>query len=657
MGKVKQSDKSIKKRIIGAFSRSFLITTIAIAVIMGIFSTVLIIQRGTRLKNASADSVVQGTTGWINAQIGRVNLIAETLSYEDYIGSRYDESEAYMADVISENEAAYAYYFGLSDDRCVFSDGWEVPSDYRATERDWYPDAFANPDQTFVSAAYVDADTGRIVVTISKAIVKDGKPVGVFAADFFVDELINMTEALSDVSSFAILVDRDGTVLTHKDKEYVPTADEEGEMIASTYEDVKIPSSLIASSERSYATKNYIYVAEYIEAAGITVVHATSIMHYYGGLVAFFVVYVIVIFVIFKVATKRINKLMVQSLQPMEDLTQVTEDMRNGKLDSSACYETDDEIGVLCKAIEESNSSIKDYIEDVSDKLSNMASGDLTVEVTADYIGDFAPLKDSINNIVNSMKSAIMIISEASNEVNDSAHNVKAGAGSLADDVENVTRIVFEVEQQIDVMQASFAESMRIVEEANALSTTAANNLDEGNESLQNLVGAMNEIMEKSSAISQIIGIINDIAAQTNLLALNASIEAARAGEAGKGFAVVANSVRTLAEETADAAARTTALIAESEVAVKKGNELVSFTTEKMESIVGITNDVNVKIQSVSACIEEENRTVSSMKEAIDTMGDFTSNTQATSEECVALASVLDEQAESMKRAVDKFSI
>ncbi|HEX9081419.1 MAG TPA: methyl-accepting chemotaxis protein [Holophagaceae bacterium] len=69
------------------------------------------------------------------------------------------------------------------------------------------------------------------------------------------------------------------------------------------------------------------------------------------------------------------------------------------------------------------------------------------------------------------------------------------------------------------------------------------------------------DIHEKSLEIEQIVQLITEVADKTNLLALNAAIEAAHAGEAGKGFAVVAEEVRTLSENTKDAAASIAASI------------------------------------------------------------------------------------------------
>jgi methyl-accepting chemotaxis protein len=69
------------------------------------------------------------------------------------------------------------------------------------------------------------------------------------------------------------------------------------------------------------------------------------------------------------------------------------------------------------------------------------------------------------------------------------------------------------------------------------------------------------QLHEKGDEIAQIVQVITDVADRTNLLALNAAIEAAHAGDVGKGFAVVAEEVRTLSENTKDAAASIAATI------------------------------------------------------------------------------------------------
>ncbi len=198
---------------------------------------------------------------------------------------------------------------------------------------------------------------------------------------------------------------------------------------------------------------------------------------------------------------------------------------------------------------------------------------------------------------------------------------------------------------------------MQMAKLSEDLSKQSKKSLEDGYQKIQNLELAMNEINEKSKSIAEILDIINGIAEQTNLLALNASIEAARAGEASRGFAVVSESVRNLSERTAKAALDTTELISQSNLAVEKGIALAEETCAQMKQVVVATEEVNKQISQIAECIVKSSQMTASVTEDMKSVEDFTTNTQATSEECVALAQTLYEQAALMQGNVEKFKM
>ena len=99
---------------------------------------------------------------------------------------------------------------------------------------------------------------------------------------------------------------------------------------------------------------------------------------------------------------------------------------------------------------------------------------------------------------------------------------------------------------------------------------------------VQRSAEASAELIGATGQIGQLVRSISAIADQTNLLALNAAIEAARAGQHGKGFAVVAQEMRTLADQSGDAAARAAELIAQ----VSKRTDVVTQAMQEGAALV-----------------------------------------------------------------------
>ena len=297
------------------------------------------------------------------------------------------------------------------------------------------------------------------------------------------------------------------------------------------------------------------------------------------------------------------------------------------------------------------------YISEIAQVLGEMSDGNLDVEITSEYLGDFVALKEAINNITASLNNVMSEINTAANQVasgtsqvSDGSQEISQGAAEQASSIEELTASITQIAEQT-------RQNAMSADQANEVSTAAKDNAVSGNEQMKMLQQAMEEINESSSNISKIIKVIDDIAFQTNILALNAAVEAARAGVHGKGFAVVAEEVRNLAARSAGAAKETTDMIEGSIKKTQAGTKIADETAQALDRIVEGVQSAVTLVAEIASASNQQASGIREVNKGIEQMSQVVQTNSATSEEAAAAAEELSSQAELLKSMVAQFRL
>jgi len=584
---------------------------------------------------------------------------------DDVIGMLRPSLEA----VLHNSDAQFEIYMGFLDGSALTGSGYQFEYSWWVSyQRAWYQAALTDTTRAHITLPYIDAQTKEMCVSTVRAVMNNGRLIGVIGADIFITDLLKIThEAASEFNGYGFLVSVNGDILIHPDAEFAP--DSEGNfkslvtikngVFADLWKD-------ISASDGTYKYKNASGTVNYYNSARldstgwymVTVLPESVVTQPVTNLLIVVIPIAVAILLaaavlIFMIIKKSITSPLVLLSGFMKKagttgtLTLSAEE--SGRINELS--KNEDEIGQAVAG----SVLFMTHITQVAEKLEVIANGDLNVEIE---------VLSETDTMGKSMKQMVDNLNEMFVEIHDSTRQVSAGSKQVADGAQSLAQGATEQAASIEQLSSSISEvadrtkaNAMTADKTSRLSDTIKQNAEKGSRQMGEMITAVEEINEASKSISKIIKTIDDIAFQTNILALNAAVEAARAGQHGKGFAVVAEEVRNLASKSAEAARDTGNMIQNSMAKAELGSRIAGETANSLNDIVSGINESSQLVVEIARSSEEQSMAISQINTGIDQVAQVVQQNSATAEESAAASEEMSGQSDTLQQLISQFKL
>ena len=582
-------------------------------------------------------------------------LLLEPENYDKYIDNVNDELVAACKVV---NGSVRAYY-ALNDGRTIT--GWvQYEADGSKTAmntvenkdlsgKEWYTacqgrKAKVNSIFSYITAPYVDEETGEQIITVCQEVKYKDVVQGVVAMDIDASALADYVENIRLLNTgFVMLVDEQGNIVV--DSESNTFAD-------GTVADLEFFAPLTEELDKLEEQKAQLEENE-DPAADDIVLQASYTMRAEGRDCAI------------TAMTARITGWRLLGCISDQENQKNLININIGTLMAGV-------IGLIfgCVIAVLTALSFNREIKKLQNATHRVAGGDFSEKIKVTRSDEFGVLETNFNGMMDDVSGLIHAVEDKSNHILEVAGGISEVAGNTKTTIEQVTQAIDSVAQgavkqaestqeantEVEHLKNSLDETKEYVSGMNGMTEKANEVSTEGIESVKDLIEksgktaekskvsleVMNEMVESIDKIFYISDTIADITSQTNLLSLNASIEAARAGEMGKGFAVVADEIRKLADESKESTDEIKKIITE----ITEKSKLVESTMQENEVLQTEQQEAINRTEEIFGEIMKQIEMLGSGMERINALNDtMSANKDLVVDKMGTIASVSEQSA------------
>ena len=364
------------------------------------------------------------------------------------------------------------------------------------------------------------------------AIKQAGSADTVYSDKDLLGELFSNVSMKGMDSSYAYLVEADGTMLYHKEAEKIgkPVENDAVKYIVSELEKGQTVKPCAISYKYNGDDKCAgCYVTAAQDAIVVVTVDEAQVFASLNQLIRTVVCGAVILLVLMTIIGYFVTCKLVDPILKIKDsMSQIAGLVLNDKVDPAICKRKD-EVGIMGRAVESMQKRLVETVSSISEQSTRVQSSS----------------EELVSHVSN--------LSESAGQVDNAVEEIARGATDQASDTQSATESVYTIGKMVDETgrQAKILQNYAgEMSDSTNKAFEALSELTDVNAKTKEYIGAISKqtdtTNESAQKIREAITIITSIADETSLLSLNASIEAARAGEQGKGLLLLPCRFRTL---------------------------------------------------------------------------------------------------------------